>query len=195
MTMIIDDESQRRVIQALADREAIRDLMITYCRGVDRLDRELLMSVYHPDAIDDHGLIVAGPAAFADWVFAFHGQFQHSTQHIVTNHSCELEGDIAHTETYWMLAAMNKSGPPLSFGGGRYIDRIERRNGRWAIAARKCLIDWGGTPEAMPMPQAALDAFLATGVPSRDRQDPSYQRPLQIDPARVGFVFQQSATS
>lgn len=195
MTVLSDDLLLRRVVQDLADRQAIRDLMITYCRGVDRFDRALLESVYHPDAIDDHGLIVAGPREFAEWVIAFHGQFQHRTQHIVTNHSCEIDGDTAHAETYWMLAAMNREGPPLSFGGGRYLDRIERREGRWAIAARKCVIDWGGTPEAMPLPREALDAFLATGLPSRDRSDPSYQRPLQIDPTRLGFSLGHNATS
>lgn len=179
-------EELARTVRELQDRQAIRDAIHAYCRAVDRFDRELLLSVYHPDAIDDHGLIVGGPEAFADWAFAFHSRFQHRTQHIVTNHSCELAGDTAHTETYWMLAAVNSEGPALSFGGGRYIDRFERRAGRWAIAARKCLLDWAGAPGEVPMPQEALDAFLGTGLPSRDRTDPSYQRPLVIAPSRRG---------
>jgi ketosteroid isomerase-like protein len=180
------------VVRELADRQVIRDLVYAYCRAVDRFDRELLLSVYHDDAIDDHGMIVAGPEEFADWVFGFHGRFQQRTQHIITNHLCEIVGDTAHAESYWMLAAVTAGGPPLSFGGGRYIDRFERRGERWAIAARKCLLDWSGTPEAMPLPPEALDAFRATGVPSRDRNDPSYQRPLVIDPTRTGFVFGES---
>jgi ketosteroid isomerase-like protein len=186
------NNDQTRALRELMNRQIIRDLVYTYCRAVDRFDRELLLSVYHDDAIDDHGMVVAGPEKFADWVFTFHGRFQQRTQHIITNHLCEIEGDIAHAESYWMLAAVNAGGPHLSFGGGRYVDRFERRDGRWAIAARKCLLDWSGTPEAMPLPQEALDAFQATGVPSRDRNDPSYQRPLGVDPKRVGFVFGES---
>ena len=37
------------------------DAIHRYCRAVDRADRDLLVSVYHPDAIDDHGLFVGGP--------------------------------------------------------------------------------------------------------------------------------------
>jgi hypothetical protein len=29
-----------------------------YSRGIDRLDRDMLLSAYHPDAIDDHGMFV-----------------------------------------------------------------------------------------------------------------------------------------
>lgn len=185
----MNSSDMERMVRELHDRQTIRDLVCTYCRAVDRFDRELLLSVYHPDAVDDHGMVVAGPQEFADWVFAFHGRYQQRSQHIVTNHLCELDGDVAHAESYWMLAAVNADGPPLSLGGGRYLDRFERRNGRWAIAVRKCVLDWSGTPESMPLPQGAFDAFLATGAPSRDRFDPSYQRPLRVDPQRIGFVF------
>lgn len=180
-----------QAVTILQDRQAIVDCLMNYCRGVDRLDRALLLSAYHADAIDDHGMFVGSPKEFADWAFNYHSEHQHSTQHIITNHCCELDGDTAHTETYWMFAAMNKLGAPLSLGGGRYIDRLEKRNGRWAIAARKCLVDWSGKPGEMPMPQAAIDAFLATGVPSRDRDDPSYQRPLTIEQSRVDYRFGQ----
>ena len=37
---------------------------------------------------------------------------------------------------------MNRQGQPLTMGGGRYVDRLEQRDGRWAIAARVCLRDW-----------------------------------------------------
>lgn len=176
-------------VRMLADRQAIRDCIYNYCRAMDRMDRELLLAQYHEDAIDDHGLFVGKREEFADWAFAYHAQCQHSTQHIVTNHTCELDDDIAHAETYWMMAAMNVQGAPLSLGGGRYIDRFERRAGHWAIATRKCLLDWSGAPGEVPMPQAALDAFMGAGMPARDRSDPSYERPLKVAPQRVGYRF------
>lgn len=42
-------------LDELLDREAIRDCLARYCRGVDRLDRALLLSTYWPGAEDDHG--------------------------------------------------------------------------------------------------------------------------------------------
>lgn len=180
------------MVRELHDKQAIREKIVAYCRAVDRLDRELLLSVYHPDAIDDHGIFVGGPAEFADWAFALHASQQVAHQHIVANHTCELDGDTAHTETYWMFAGMNREGPDgpwLTIGGGRYIDRFEKRGGEWRIAARKCVPDWGGVPgESWLSPEAAA-ALASGGTVSRDRDDASYERPLKIDPTRVGYVF------
>jgi ketosteroid isomerase-like protein len=37
-------------LQTLLDRQAISDVLISYCRAVDRADLDLLRSCYHPDA-------------------------------------------------------------------------------------------------------------------------------------------------
>lgn len=168
-------------LQALLDRQEIHDCILRYCSGVDRFDRDMLLSAYHPDAIDDHGMFVGQAAAFADWALAYHTQYQHGHKHYVLNHRCDLEGDTAHTETYWLFAGVNKIGPANSVHGGRYLDRFEKRDGKWAIAARKCLIEWGGALGDMPVPAELLAVYAATGVVSRDRQDASYQRPLRVD--------------
>ena len=172
-------------LRELLDRQAIHDCIVRYCRGVDRMDRELIISAYHPDAIDDHGLFVGGPEAFADHFLAFHGEQQTGTQHIISNHFCELAGDTAHCETYWLFAAMNRQGPALSLGGGRYLDRMERRNGRWAIAARKCLMDWQGQPGEYDLTAEQLRTAMGAGIAARDRSDPSYERPLTVAPERI----------
>ncbi len=179
------DPDLERKLRELVDRQAIHDVILRYCRGVDRLDRELIVSAYHPDAIDDHGLFVGAPEAFADYFSAFHASQQSATQHIITNHACELDGDTAHCETYWLFAAMNREGPALSLGGGRYIDRMERRGGRWAIAQRKCLYDWQGVPGDYDLSPAQIEKMLGAGPATRDQSDPSYERPLRVDPKRI----------
>jgi hypothetical protein len=190
------DELERTVAE-LADRQAIHDVLMTYSRGIDRLDRELLLSVYHEDAIDDHGVFVGTPGEFADWAIAMHTATHLSHQHCILNYTCDLDGDVAHTETYYMFVGMNRAGEPMAMTGGRYIDRLEKRNGRWAIAARVCVRDWAPL-EKIPevMDQAAMTAvkdldertkeLMRTGAqPRRDCRDVSYQRPLTIDPARA----------
>ena len=181
---MLDPDLEQKLRQ-LVDRQEIHDVIIRYCRGVDRLDRELILSAYHPDAIDDHGLFVGRAEEFADHFGAFHDSQQSATQHIITNHFCELDGDTAHCETYWLFAAMNREGPALSLGGGRYIDRMERRNGRWAIAQRKCLYDWQGVPGDYDLTPEQLKTMLGAGPATRDRSDPSYERPLRVDPKRI----------
>lgn len=174
-------------VQKLVDRQEILDCVTRYCSGVDRFDREMVLSVYHPDAIDDHGSFVGSAEQFVDWAFAYHSKYQHRHKHYILNHSCELNGETAHTETYWLFAGSNTMGPSTSIHGGRYLDRFECRQGKWAIAARKCIIEWGGALGDIEIPAEALAAYAATGVSSRDRNDPAYMRPLTVE--RANFVL------
>ena len=175
------------MVRELHDREKIRQVVTNYCRGVDRMDRALLLSCYHPDAIDDHGFFVGGPEAFWDWVNRYHNNAQATHQHIITNHTCEIDGDTAHAETYWMMAGMDAKDFTLSIGGGRYIDRLEKRGGKWRIAARKCVSEWGGIPQGSKVTPEFMEMLRESGVVARDPSDSSYERPLTIDPARVGI--------
>jgi ketosteroid isomerase-like protein len=189
-------ELESAVIE-LQDRQAIDDCLMSYSRGIDRHDRELLRSVYHDDAVDDHGMFVGSPDEFIDWAFGMHEASHLSHQHCIFNRTCDLDGDTAHVESYYMFVGMNQRGAPLAMSGGRYIDRFEKRDGRWAIAARVCVRDWAPLDEIpaeldqSQMTVAPLDdrtrEMMRTGFQvAQDRSDPSYLRPLRIDPARVG---------
>jgi len=174
------DEELAGLVRALRDRQEIYDCLMRYCRGIDRFDREVVASAYHPGAIDDHGHFVGPAEIFIDRAFALHAQRQRRTQHHITNHRCELDGDTAHAESYYIFRSLNAEAPFHSITSGRYIDRLERRSGRWGIVARVCTIDildhqWDPTGNT-------LDGLHAPT--SRDRRDPSYLRPLIIDPAR-----------
>ena len=185
-------------VQAIQDREAIRECLTRYARGVDRFDRELLLSVFHPDFIDEHGKFVGTREEFVDWALGQHREAHLSHQHYLMNHRCELEGNVAHTETYFLFVAMNRKGKPLQMNGGRYIDRFEKRNGVWAIAYRELLRDWANVDETPDMEDLSsftstrvllspeMRAFMNGGPASRrDRADRSYARPLRGNPERV----------
>ena len=57
-----------RIREEMADREAIRDCLYRYSRGVDRCDEEMLRSVYWEDALDDHCLFVGRREELIAWV-------------------------------------------------------------------------------------------------------------------------------
>lgn len=174
-------EDMEKAVRELKDRQDILDCIHRYCRGVDRFDREAVRSAYHPDALDDHGEYVGDVEGFIDWAFEYHTRHQLRTLHSVSNHLCELNGDQAHTETYFTFYAVNREAPHQATTSGRYIDRFERRDGRWGIAARICVINGLGT-ELDPEGQAGDLAFVQT---SRDRSDPAYMRPLVVDTTRL----------
>ncbi|MEP6867632.1 MAG: nuclear transport factor 2 family protein [Novosphingobium sp.] len=175
------------MVQELYDKQKIREVVIRYARGVDRMDEALLKSAYHPDAIDDHGFFVGNRDEFWDWVNTYHMNAQSTHQHIITNHHCELDGDTAHCETYWLFAGLDPNGENLTIGGGRYIDRMEKRGGEWRIAARKCVPDWGGAPVDNQIPPEQRAMLQQSGIVARDRSDCSYERPLTVPAERVGI--------
>lgn len=164
--------------QAVADRVLIRELLISYARGIDRFDRELLTSVYHPDAIDNHG-VFRGPAAeFVDWVFQFQ-QGTVFTQHFITNEHIELDGDVAWCESYYTALTQTVGTPdsPSLFidATGRYIDRMERREGVWRIADRRVILHSRRLTPVGSGPIAGVDSAVFPES-HRDRHDISYER-------------------
>lgn len=167
------------MVRELKDRQDIYDCLMRYCRGLDRLDRDLLRSCYHPGAIDDHGAFVGPADAFVDWALKIYSELKHVSHHEITNHYCELDGDTAHAESYYVSTNIDKAAPHFTRARGRYIDRFERIDGRWAIAARICLVEISDGPEERTVEQ------LARSFQPRDRSDPSYLRPLTIDPAKL----------
>jgi hypothetical protein len=163
----------------------IVDCVNRYTRGMDRLDRESALSAFHDDAVLDYGVFVGSPTEFFDYFSDLHRHHHHSTNHMICNHVCELDGDTAHTETYFAVANNNVGDPPFSLAGGRYVDRFERRDGRWAIAARLCMGEWDATP-GNELAETLIAKFKEVFSISRDRNDASYRRPLNVDPARIG---------
>ena len=159
------------------DRQEIWDCLVRYTRGLDRHDKELMASAYHPDAWDDHGLKSASGSDFCDWAIGFHGQIQTHHQHFIANHTVELDGNTAHAETYYFFWGENIEGPP-SLAFGRYVDRFEKRDGRWAIAYRRCITEKAGAFVEVDMPGEMKAMNASTGPCRRDRQDASYARPL-----------------
>jgi hypothetical protein len=167
------DKEALSSLRNLLDRQAILDCLTRCSRGIDRLDRELVLSAYHPDAIDDHGMFLGTPAEFFDWFRGLQGTGTPAPQlHHLTNHSCEIKGDVAHAETYYLATT---GSDPVVTAYGRYIDRLERRDGQWKIALRYCLMEWLGNS---PKLNISLGEATDNGVPSRTPQDPSYRRPF-----------------
>ncbi|MDY6997240.1 MAG: nuclear transport factor 2 family protein [Actinomycetota bacterium] len=161
----------------LLDRQDIVDCLTRFSRGMDRFDQEVFLSAFHPDAVIAAGDFVGGAADLYEWARSMHEQGQISTQHNLLNHTCDIDGDTAHCETYYLFAARNRDETNW-IAGGRYFDRVELRAGHWRIALRTNVIEWSGMVPTMPIPFADVPDIAVNGAPARDRSDPSYQRPL-----------------
>lgn len=164
-------------LQQLIDRQDILDCQNRFSRGMDRFDREIFLSAFHSEATIAAGPFVGSPADLYDWASALHEQGQVATQHNLLNHTCEIDGDTAHTETYYLFVGRNRDDSNW-IAGGRYIDRLEKRGGEWKIAMRTNAIEWSGLAPTLPIPFADVPGINLNGAPVRSKDDPSYQRPL-----------------
>lgn len=169
-----------RDVRYLKDRLAIQDLIARHAHGHDRLDAAIITGTYHEDGVDEHGHAVNVGAAYADWANAVHAAGSQLHLHNITTHRCEIDGDVAHCESYVLVALLNNDGKTARFINGRYVDRVERRDGDWKIALRRATVD------LLMMGDAAVlqaPAFREQGYirGTRDTADVAYARPLSLD--------------
>ncbi len=172
----MDAQRQARLEQLL-DKQDITECLGRFSRGMDRFDREVFLSAFHADATMAAGPFVGSPADCYDWARPMHEAGQIATHHNLLNVSIELDGDTAHTETYYLFVGRNRDDSNW-IAGGRYIDRLERRDGVWKIALRTNAIEWSGMVPSMGIPFADVPDIFGNGAPARDKTDPSYRRPL-----------------
>lgn len=129
----------------LLDREAIRECIYRYCRGIDRADEAALRSAYWPDAHDCHGAY-DGPAegfiAHAMKVFEANPRNVHQVANILI----EFAGpNVAIVESYFsaLQRGPDREGTVRQYLlAGRYCDRMEKRKGEWRVADRTVAYDW-----------------------------------------------------
>jgi hypothetical protein len=141
------------VIAVLEAERAIREVLSRYCRAIDRLDLDLLRTVYHDDATDDHGVYSGPVEGFFAFIAAGPSRGFETTQHCLYQTMYVFDGnDLARTETYFTAyhRRRNSDGALLEEStGARYLDRLACRNGEWRIAHRQVVTDW---TSVIPLP-------------------------------------------
>lgn len=165
-------------IDALLDKADIYDCLVRQSRASDRGDRELFLSGFHADAVIAAGPFVGGPEDLWVWAEDFQAKTYSATFHKLLQQSCDIDGDTAHTETYYLFVGCLLGGETNLMAGGRYIDRFERRDGVWGMVMRNNHVEWASAVPAMGNPLGVIPDLARNGLPAHDRSDPSYQRPL-----------------
>lgn len=147
----------------LADRLAIADLALRYCRAIDRGDFAAVRALYHDDAVEEHGTMYRGdPGGFVAWLPTAMAPWD-LTRHELSNSVVALDGDRAEGEHY--VRAWHRTKAPDRqevVVWGRYLDRYTRRDGVWRFARRSLVFDHG---LVRPVDEGAV-ARLGADAPS-----------------------------
>lgn len=163
--------------RALLDQIELRDLVMRYCRGIDRRDFALVRSCYHDDAIDDHGGMFCGSADdYVTWVEGVLAPLE-CTIHSIGNSIFCVDGDYAEGEHYsYNFHRTRPPGRQEIVIHGRYLDKYERRAGVWKFTFRRIVFDHG---YCVPVDEAGFAIAGADAPHGRDtRDDPSFAFPL-----------------
>lgn len=128
----------------LIAKDQIRDLVLTYCRAIDRKDYVLLEQLYHPGAGDEHGCNPSGTAREFFDILPGMMTVSEVLQHNITNHLIKVNGDYAEGEAYLVAHTLvDMDDQRYAFlMGARYLDKYERRDGVWKFSHRRVVSDW-----------------------------------------------------
>ncbi len=202
------NDLQERQLQLLVDRHEIEQVLRLYCRAIDRLDVELLKSVYHPDGTDEHGSFNGNAHEFATHIVASLRDAIIDGMHTITQSIVDVQGRYATAESYYFAYQRFPGGRAKVqaffgesyansasaqgdidrdhdyFCGGRYIDLFEKRDGAWKILKRRITNEWG---LIQPCSRITNEGFIAAyNLPGRrDRQDPVYLNKIPESPQRL----------
>ena len=144
-------QNTNTAVQELLDREAIRDCLYRYCRGIDRADETALRAAYWEDASDNHGPYRGSASGFIDWALKALPGFERSI-HQITNVLIEFQPGGAAVESQFTAyqRAPNAAGVMQQFLlMGRYADWFEKRGTEWRVKHRTVIYDW---VEEQPLP-------------------------------------------
>jgi hypothetical protein len=196
MTTATDDLAEiTRRLQALEDKEAIRQLIYYKARATDRADpiaeeRAFGASTPYADRRGPAALMgsAAERATFIETMLA-------STHHQIGNVIIDLQGDEARTETYCTAFHRTHPNPDSNrfivgedcierLGGDyhrsydvvtgvRYLEVFRRQDGKWRVESRRLIYDWSTAGIASGLTSGGVIANSELRG-ARKPTDPSY---------------------
>jgi 3-phenylpropionate/cinnamic acid dioxygenase small subunit len=143
-----------RTLEHLCDRMEITDLLNRYATSLDDRDWKRLATCFTPDAVGLYGPVLGRQEGFAAIEKLCRTALEplDSSQHIVTNHEIEIDGDTARARCY-LHAQHTKAGAEGGDNfviGGSYVDELVRTVHGWRIRQRELRILWqDGNPRLL----------------------------------------------
>jgi ketosteroid isomerase-like protein len=127
-------------LQALLDKQAIAEVLFSYCANLDRMDLAALAELFTEDCVVDYGPEPRLQSHGADglrrdlarmWRWA-------RTSHHLSNVVITIDGDGQHAlASSYVIAWHERPDGSTATMMGQYKDRLVRDGARWRIASRR----------------------------------------------------------
>lgn len=137
-------------LQALEDREAIRELLIDYGRTLDARDFKSFSELFAREVGEWNGGmgIARGTEAIRklmeETIGNNTGGINSPNFHIFSNETIDVKGDRATAISKWVFVVQGDDGRPQWVYLGHYNDTLIREDGRWKFLLRKVSSDIPG---------------------------------------------------
>ncbi len=142
-------------LQTLLDRAEISDVIHRYAMAIDTRDWKLFRTCFTDDVVADAtsfipDLVVTGADEWVAWVAAGINGLD-ATQHIITNHAHDIEGDSAKCSSYMHAQHVLKNdlGSDQYLLAGHYNYHMARTPDGWKIKSYVVTVSWASGNAAL----------------------------------------------
>jgi hypothetical protein len=121
-----------------ADRDAIRELLATYCFKLDNDRFEEMAALFTEDGVWDTAFGKGeGRTGIVAQAKSIAGTGPRPRRvHLTTNIVIDLAGEAATVQSNWAVVQNSAAGPKIGSAGG-YADQVVKQSGRWLFKYRK----------------------------------------------------------
>jgi hypothetical protein len=133
----MSSDLERRLAR-LEDREAIRELAVRYCYGVDGAQGQALEELFTEDSLLDFGRfgVFRGRDVIVPFLSSLAGRLR-SFAHVMHNHVIdELTPTAATARCYFQVTGLSRQGKQVQVAG-YYTDALVKTEGRWRFTSRQ----------------------------------------------------------
>jgi hypothetical protein len=164
-------------IETLLAKQALHELNVRYCCGVDRSDKAMLEPLWWPEATIDFGLFAGSAQQFCELISAPNPALEVSF-HFTSNELFEVSGERATGSIYVIGVTSTRLDGKMQdqLVGGRYLDTYARRGGVWKFTRRLFVMDWNINQPGSANWADGIGAAVTRG--QRSRADAFYSNTL-----------------
>jgi len=138
-----------------ADIIAIEQQLNRYCHKLDQGDVAAVVALFAEDGVLIPEYEGSGSHAGRDAILAWYTRYSaqatagvRGLRHKISTPMIDVTGDTAASVCYLDADSVDPETGARSLAGGRYEDKLVRREGTWLISERRIIVDYASTLSA-----------------------------------------------